>query len=232
MNSRAALKFTPVSAQHQLFAIFINMSTERPTLPDEVVALFEGSDQTTLIKFAGDHAVQAAIREMLAARTARQRELALAMARLASQGNLPTSNFSPGTQLVLELSARKHPGIIRTITTSVVDMGLHRIQSDVCADDFEPVRLVKPFDTQAGDSVHICSRDFGPTGELEPLLQVSAGLGVLLIKQGTSRPSQVAVRPNGEQSSIPLVLERLVADDVQIIPPISNADAWNGQVRS
>lgn len=195
------------------------MSVEKPTLPDEVVALFGGVDRTALVKFASDHAVRAAIREMLAARTVREHELAFAMARLASKGSLPTSDFAPGTHLMLELSTPKHPGVTRTITTNVVDMGLHRIESDMCTDGFTPIQS----NIEVGDAVRICSKDFGPAGKLEPLLQVAAGLGVWLIKQGTNRPLQVQVEPNGEQSSIPLILERLVADDVQVIPPISNA---------
>jgi hypothetical protein len=201
------------------------MPTERPTLPNEVVALFAGSDQTTLERFAGDYAVQAAIREMLAARTERQRELAFAMAALASDGSLPTDYFAPGTHLMLELGAPKHPGVTRTITTRRLDIGLHRIESDTYTDGYEPV----PSNIEVGDAVHVCSKGFDPAGRLEALTQVTAGLGVWLIKQGTNRPLRVGVRPSGGQSSIPLVLERLVADDVQIIPPVSNADALGDQ---
>jgi hypothetical protein len=199
------------------------MSAERPTLPVEVVALFEGSDEATLVKFARDHAVQAAIREMLAARTERERQLAFAMASLASKGILPTSDFAPGTHIMLELGTPKHPGVTRTITTRVVDNGLHRVESDTCSDGFKPVHSI----IEVGDAVHVCSKDLGPTGKLEPLTQVTAGLGVWLVRQGTSRPLQVGVRPNDEQLSMPLVLERLVADDTQVIPPIGNADARN-----
>lgn len=205
-----------------------NMSAERPALPNEVVALFKGSDEAALVKFAADYAVQAAIREMLTARTERERQLAFAMTRLACQGSLPTSDFAPNTNLMLELSAPKHPGVTRTIATRVMDMGLHRIESDFCTDGFEPVSS----NIEIGDAVHVCSKDLGPTGKLEPLLQVAPGLGVLLIKQGTSRRLQVDVKARGEQLPMPLVLERLVVDDTQVIPPVGNVDAWSGRVTS
>jgi len=197
------------------------MSKETPILPNEIVALFEGFDRNTLVKFAGDHAVQAAIREMLAARTIRERELAFAMARLATDGYLPTSDFAPGTHLMLELSAPKHPGVARTITSKVVDMGLHRIESDTCTDGFEPVRS----NIEVGDAVHVCSKDFGPDGKQESLVKVTAGQKVWLIKQGTRRPLQIGVTAYDERSSIPIVLERLVADDTQVIPPIGTTSA-------